>query len=125
LGGQSTKCPFIYLDSHWQEDLPLRTELAIIRELTNDCVIMIDDFRVPHDQGFGWDTYGNVILEWPYIRPEFEGFPRPLSVLYPSYPSSIETGGRRGWVLIACGKMAERVPDVAPPSLLRAMPDVL
>jgi predicted O-methyltransferase YrrM len=125
LGDRSLKCPFIYLDSHWQEDLPLRGELAIIRELAGDCVVMIDDFRVPADPGFGWDTYRGVNLEWTYIKTEFEGFPMPLSVLYPSYPSSIETGGRRGWVLLACGKMAKRVPDVVPPSLLRAMPDVL
>jgi hypothetical protein len=124
LGDHSLKCPFIYLDSHWQEDLPLRGELAIIRELAGDCVIMIDDFRVPADSGFGWDTYGSVNLEWTYIKPEFEDFPMPLSVLYPSYPSSIETGSRRGWVLLACGKCAGSVPAIIPDSLLRAVPDV-
>jgi hypothetical protein len=125
LRDHSLKCPFIYLDAHWQEDLPLRGELAIIREFTGDCVVMIDDFRVPSDPGFGWDTYGDVDLEWSYVKPEFENFSRPLSVLFPSYPSSIETGYRRGWVLLACGKFAESVRNIVPSTLLRALPDAL
>ena len=45
---------FVYLDAHWYEYLPLRDELSVIVNWPNT-VLMIDDFKVPFDEGFGWD----------------------------------------------------------------------
>ncbi|MBV8195884.1 MAG: class I SAM-dependent methyltransferase, partial [Candidatus Dormibacteraeota bacterium] len=45
---------FIYLDAHWYDQLPLADELAVICNWRNS-VVMIDDFKVPFDRGFGWD----------------------------------------------------------------------
>ena len=48
----------IYLDAHWFRDLPLRDELAIIFASGRPGAIMIDDFAVPHDEGYSFDDYG-------------------------------------------------------------------
>ena len=48
---------FIYLDAHWEEDLPLAEELAVIARATTRCIVMIDDFQVPGD-GYAYDNYG-------------------------------------------------------------------
>src|SRR5262249_13861447 len=47
---------FIYLDAHWYDYLPLKDELSIINAWSNS-IVMIDDFKVPFDDGFGWDRY--------------------------------------------------------------------
>jgi len=41
-GGQ---CPFIYLDAHWYDYLPLEDELRIVATKWRTAVIAIDDFR--------------------------------------------------------------------------------
>lgn len=46
---------FIYLDSHWYDDLPLVEELITILDTWSDFVVMIDDFKVPNDAGYGYD----------------------------------------------------------------------
>ena len=55
VGGRSV---FFYLDAHDSGDLPLREELEIIFENWSDAVVMIDDFMVPHDSGYGYGDYG-------------------------------------------------------------------
>jgi hypothetical protein len=59
---------------------------------------VIDDFRVPGDPGFGFDTYGGVTFDWDYIAPAFEGHRDQVSGFYPGYASSMETGAKRGSV---------------------------
>ncbi len=49
---------FYYLDAHWGPDLPLREELATIRDAGRPAVVMIDDFQVPDDAGYNYDDYG-------------------------------------------------------------------
>ncbi len=49
---------FLYLDAHWNQDLPLVEELEIIARSWSEFVLMIDDFQVPHDDGYGFDDYG-------------------------------------------------------------------
>ena len=40
---------FVYLDAHWYDYLPLRDELSILKDWPNT-IVMIDDFKVPHDE---------------------------------------------------------------------------
>ena len=47
-----------YLDAHWREDLPLEDELRQILSSKVNSIIMIDDFEVPSDPGYGFDDYG-------------------------------------------------------------------
>jgi hypothetical protein len=92
---------FFYLDAHWNDDLPLADELEIIFSRCSDAVVMIDDFRVPDDEGYNYDDYGpGKVLSPDYIRPYVEKFG--LVELYPSTPSSKESGNwRRGCAVLA------------------------
>ena len=50
---------FFYLDAHWRDALPLREELRIIATQHACAVVMVDDFKVEDDSGYGFDIYGN------------------------------------------------------------------
>jgi len=49
---------FFYLDAHWEESLPPREELDLIIREFKQFVVMIDDFEIPNDPGYGFDDYG-------------------------------------------------------------------
>jgi len=95
-----TKRLFFYLDAHWYADLPLEGELGIISKDWQNFVIMIDDFQVPGDAGYGYDSYGeNQTLTVDRFSSVF-GKHR-LVPFFPSLPSGKETGIRRGCVVLA------------------------
>jgi hypothetical protein len=50
--------PIFYLDAHWQTHWPLEKELRSIGEAGLPSAIVIDDFEVPGQPQFGYDTYG-------------------------------------------------------------------
>jgi glycosyltransferase involved in cell wall biosynthesis/predicted O-methyltransferase YrrM len=88
-----------YLDAHWERDLPLHDELQIIFGAQPKAVVLVDDFRVPDDPGYGWDDYGpgrvvDASQLTDAIQPE-------ASIYFPTLPSSEETGARRGCSVIA------------------------
>jgi len=91
-----------YLDAHWERDLPLRDELAIIVEAWRNAVVVIDDFEVPDDPGYAFDDYGpGRRISVDYL-PELPGW----ALLFPSARSGEETGGRRGCAVLASPSMA-------------------
>ena len=106
---------FFYLDAHWQADLPLVEEIALIAACTKDFVIMIDDFRVEGDPGYGYDNYGgDRSLELSTLRTVIDRYG--LRAYFPSLPSSEESGGRRGSVVLCPpGAVAARIDPL--PSL--------
>jgi|tagenome__1003787_1003787.scaffolds.fasta_scaffold20973733_2 hypothetical protein len=83
---------FIYLDAHWENDLPLREELQIIAAGWTRAVVLIDDFAVPGDAGYGFDDYGPGKA---LIEDELPAMPQ-WSLYYPTAGSDQETGQRRG-----------------------------
>ena len=89
---------FFYLDAHWNQDLPLVEELDVIVEHFVDPIIMVDDFEVPGDEGYGFDEYG------PGRALTLEIIPSTLRTsfvpLFPTLLSSHETGYRRGTVVL-------------------------
>lgn len=88
---------FFYLDAHWSKDLPLREELDIILHTWRTAWVLIDDFQVPDDPGYGYDDYGpQARLTLDYLR-----IPEGWVPFFPVIPSSAETGARRGCVLVA------------------------
>jgi predicted O-methyltransferase YrrM len=90
---------FFYLDAHWNDDLPLADEIAIIFGRSSNAVVMIDDFEVPGDPGFGYDDYGpEKALNAKYVAPLAET--HDLAIFYPSVPSQEETGRRRGCAVL-------------------------
>ena len=90
---------FFYLDAHWENDLPLREEVGIIFTRWGKAVIMIDDFAVPDDKGYGYDDYGECkVLCLDYLSPL--DFLR-LEKFFPAIKSEIETGEKRGCIVLA------------------------
>ena len=80
---------FFYLDAHghvFGDDLPLAEELDIVFRRCPSAVVMIDDFEVPSDAGYGYDDYGRgKALISGYIRPAISA--HQLRACYPSTPS--------------------------------------
>jgi hypothetical protein len=98
IGQPSTSVTLFYLDAHWQNYLPLQAELVLIFERYSAAVVLIDDFKVSDDPGYGYDDYGNgdeLTLRYVQACP----LP-PLHFFYPSTPSAQETGEKRGWVVL-------------------------
>lgn len=96
----SSKVYFFYLDAHWYEDLPLLEEIELIAKNWKHFVILIDDFKVPGDSGYGYDDYGeDKALTTKFIDPVLKE--QGLEIFYPSTPSSVETGARRGCAVLA------------------------
>jgi len=99
-GGNAGKFPFIYLDAHWYDDLPLCEELEIIDGAWNQYIVMVDDFKVPFDLGYTYDDYGpGKCLNAGLISTA--STERTLSIFYPSLPSQDEVGSLRGCAVIA------------------------
>ncbi len=107
------KSILVYLDAHWECDLPLKEELRSIFDRQPKAVVVIDDFKVPDDPGYGWDDYG------PYGSIELEliagSIPADTHIFFPSLSSSEETGARRGCCVVA----SESATIVAQSALLR------
>jgi hypothetical protein len=90
---------FFYLDAHWEADLPLREEVALAFRHWDQAVIMIDDFAVPDDPGYGFDDEGaGQALTLAYLGPWAAP---PTAVWFPACVSSAETGAQRGCVVLA------------------------
>ena len=102
-GGLRALCSspiFFYLDAHWNEDLPLAEELEIVFRRCPAAVVMIDDFQVPFDPGYGYDDYGpRKALVFCYILPIVCN--HRLGSFYPSTLSADEGGTRRGCIVLA------------------------
>lgn len=97
--GQAAKSVFVYLDAHWNDDLPLKEEIEIIFGLCKRSVVMIDDFQVPNDEGYAYDKYSHrQCLDLNYLD-RIQSIP--LQLFFPACPSAQETGARRGCAVLA------------------------
>jgi predicted O-methyltransferase YrrM len=102
---------FVYLDAHWYDYLPLRDELATVREWQNT-VVMIDDFKVPSDDRFGWDKYDD---EQEVSLRHIEGSFGDHAVYFPSYPAPQEGEvAARGYCVIAMSQPLQEVLEGIP-----------
>lgn len=101
---------FVYLDAHWNDYLPLRDELSILRAWDNT-IVLIDDFKVPLDPLFRWDKYDEereICLE--HIAGAYGNNP----VYFPSYPAHEEMAPPRGYCLIAFSPPLQEVLERSP-----------
>jgi hypothetical protein len=98
------KTTFFYLDAHWGDDVPRHEELRIIHDRWPRCVVMIDDFQVPGDAGYGFALYGGKPLDETYL-PELAGW----TMYYPTIPSATDTGARRGYAVFVPAALAGQV----------------
>jgi hypothetical protein len=104
---------FFYLDAHWNDDLPLYEEFAIIAENWTDSVVMVDDFEVPGDDGYEFDDYGDgkkLCLDYLGASAVND-----WSTFFPSLESSGETGFRRGCVVLGSKSLENELNKI--PSL--------
>lgn len=86
---------FFYLDAHWKHHLPVREEAELAIAYFAKAVLMLDDFAVPDDPGYG---YGEKRLTLDYL---LQGNLRRLAVFFPKVRSKDESGARRGCVVAA------------------------
>lgn len=77
--------PFFFLDAHWGDKWDLDKEVRLITDNFKNCVILIDDFKVPNDR-FNFDTYGIKECSMELIKP-FLNKDRKYTFYYPNYDS--------------------------------------
>lgn len=88
---------FFYLDAHWGEDLPLRSELETIFSAWRASIVMVDDFAVPGTD-YAFDRYGpGKSLDLEYLAPLSH---LKLVAFFPSADPLEESGARRGCVVL-------------------------
>lgn len=94
----SKKKVLFYLDAHWEQDLPLREEITIIFQSFECPCVIVDDFKVPFDSGYSFDNYGpGKVLSLEIL----DGLLSPdIQIAFPSTPSELDTGARRGAIII-------------------------
>lgn len=103
LAGQSA---FFYLDAHSTQDFPLGGELEIILSRKGSSIVVIDDFAVEGDPGYGFDDYGpGKRIDRAYLEPFRH---RLAATMYPAAPSSHESGARRGMCVLASDEASRR-----------------
>lgn len=101
-----------YLDAHWYDHLPLKEEIEIIFDHFARPIIMVDDFQVPDDPGYGYDDYGpgkRLTLEYVATARAPE-----LSLYFPRTHSRWETGARRGCLVATADSVLATALDSAP-----------
>jgi hypothetical protein len=111
---------FFYLDAHWLDHLPLCEELDLIATEHARAVVMIDDFKVEDDPGYGYDSYGQgqeITLEFltnELLRHDWQ-------VFFPALPSAhdhmtTDILPPRGTAVMACAPevidVLRRVPSL-------------
>lgn len=78
---------FIYLDSHWYDHLPLREEIALIAKNHPRAVVMIDDFKIEDDEGYGYDSYDDAQeVTLAFLKEELRQ--HHWQIFFPSMPSA-------------------------------------
>ena len=109
---QRDRVVFLYLDAHWNKDLPLLGEVSLILNSPISAVAMIDDFEVPFDQGYGYDTYGQgkkLCLQM------LSGFRDQLEYVYfPALPAMKESGPRRGCLVFTTSTVLDQQLQTLP-----------
>lgn len=103
-----------WLDAHgfgfrW----PLREEISFITKNFRSPYILIDDFKVPNLENFGFDEYAGQICSFDHIENALnQGFE--YNVYYPCYHErTSKHHPLRGWVLIEYGhKAALKLPPL-------------
>lgn len=91
---------FFYLHAHWDDDLLVSEVIDIIFCHCPSAIVMIDGFEVPGDAGYVFVNYASgKALNADCIEPVVSA--HRLAALYPSAPSEIESGAKRGCVVLA------------------------
>jgi hypothetical protein len=90
--------PFAYLDAHWWAELPLKAEVHYLLSRWDDVLIVVDDCRVPGDDGYGYDVYDGIAISLAMLE-----VGATVLAAYPAVPAVREGGARRGTLYLAQG----------------------
>ncbi|MEK6910359.1 MAG: hypothetical protein AABW82_01150 [Nanoarchaeota archaeon] len=82
------KRPFFYLDAHWFDDWPLESELNIIFNKLKSAIILIDDFKVPHNADFSFDKYEDKECSLDRVIPNLNRANK-YKILFPDYGKEV------------------------------------
>jgi hypothetical protein len=80
-----------YLDAHWLDAIPTLDELLALTQWGGAWVAIIDDFKVPNDDGYGFDFYGSTTIGPDVVPKDSE-----ISIFVPRGSSNLETNAKRG-----------------------------
>jgi len=122
--GKMQSVPFFYLDAHEgrfdRNSLPLLEEIKILSAMA-EFVVVIDDFCVPHDKGFGYGTYGDHVVGIDLVYDTLIES-KIQSCFFPAYTSSTETGVTRGFCMFWRSGTLDRAVkgELFPFNLIRA-----
>ncbi len=97
---------FFYLDAHWGKDVPLKEEIETIASCWDSYIIMIDDFKVPDDDGYLYGSYGT--LEAIGIEDLHRKYG--LASFFPVLKSADEDQPSIGCTVLLSKKLAEIAP---------------
>lgn len=105
---KTNKMTFFYLDAHDDyQNNPLISELEIIFENLSNFIILIDDFQVPHDYRYGYDSEDGHFLNLSYIKNFINK--DEIQIFFPKHKSDKETGLKRGSVYICKGSLSKKI----------------
>jgi hypothetical protein len=85
----STLTILAYLDAHWEKELPTAQELNELLAWGGNWIAVIDDFKVPGDDSYGFDRYGELVVDQSLI-------PKGLRFMVPNQSAKFESGARKG-----------------------------
>lgn len=113
--GIFSKTPLFWLDAHgYGFQWPLKEELTFITENFPQALVLIDDFKVPGREMFGYDEYEGQVCSFDHIKDSLNPAGS-YKVYYPNYTEHTSPHHPlRGWGLIALGV----VPDLEFPEHL-------
>lgn len=103
-----------YLDAHWEERIPTYDELIIIDSHLDNWVAIIDDFKVEHDLGYGYDNYPSGSVDLTVIPRSLD-----VEVWVPKGFSKYETGAKRGTAYVFSQRSLRIIPKVVFENLSR------
>ena len=97
-----------WLDAHgYGFKWPLREEIRVLTKHCTKAFFLIDDFRVPGLDCFGYDEYENQVCSFEYIKDSLNDR-REYRLYYPRYTERTSTfHPLRGWGLIEFGHSRE------------------
>ncbi len=109
-----------WLDAHGRDfKWPLRDEIATVTRSFTDPLILVDDFKVPGRDWFGYDEYDGQVCSLEYVKDSIDGA---VEVYYPCYTKKTSPHHPlRGWgFIVRPGRFV--IPAVLEDKMERANP---
>ena len=102
----STSRVIAYLGVHWLDEIPTTEEILALMEWGGPGLAIIDDFKVPSGDGYGFDQYGDVI-----IGPAIVPISADVYTYVPSGPLNLEIGKTRRGTGYVFNTAARKIVD--------------